>query len=145
VGVRETRHILGDYVLTLEDVLGGKDFPDTVARGAYPVDLHDVHPGADVLGSRVDGGGVTLRKIERAYGIPVRCLIPADIDGVVVAGRAISASHDAAGSVRGQAVCMASGHAAGTLAALSAFGVGPRGVAVGTLQAVLRDQGAILS
>jgi FAD-dependent oxidoreductase family protein len=146
VGVRETRHILGDYVLTLEDVLGGKDFPDTVARGAYPVDLHDIHPGADVLGSRVNGGGVTLRKIDRAYGIPVRCLIPAEVDGVVVAGRAISASHDAAGSVRGQAVCMASGHAAGTLAALSASaGVGPRAVAVGRLQAVLRGQGAILA
>ena len=146
VGVRETRHILGDYVLTLGDVLGGKDFPDAVARGAYPVDLHDIRPGADVLGSRVDGGGVTLRKIDRAYGIPVRCLIPAGIDGVVVAGRAISASHEAAGSVRGQAVCMATGHAAGTLAALSASGgVAPRGVAVGRLQTVLRDQGAILA
>jgi hypothetical protein len=146
VGVRETRHVLGDYVLTLADVLAGKDFPDAVARGAYPVDLHDIRPGADVLGSRVDGGGVTLRKIDRAYGIPVRCLIPAEIDGVVVAGRAISASHEAAGSVRGQAVCMATGHAAGTLAALSASGgVAPRGVAVGRLQAVLRDQGAILA
>ena len=89
---------------------------------------------------------MTLRKIVRAYGIPVRCLIPAGIDGVVVAGRAISASHEAAGSVRGQAVCMATGHAAGTLAALSASGgVAPRGVAVGRLQTVLRDQGAILA
>src|SRR5205807_6759871 len=63
LGVRETRHILGGYTLTLDDVLSGRDFPDTVARGAYPVDLHDVHAGAEVLGTTVGGGGVTLRRI----------------------------------------------------------------------------------
>src|SRR5438309_11514291 len=55
------------YVLTLDDVLSGRDFPDAIARGAYPVDLHDMNAGVDVLGSTVGGGGVTLRKIERAY------------------------------------------------------------------------------
>ncbi len=145
VGVRETRHILGEYVLTLDDVLAGRDFPDTVARGAYPVDLHDVRPGAEVLGNTVGGQGVTLRRIDRAYGIPFRCLIPEAIDGLVVAGRAISASHEAAGSVRGQAVCMATGHAAGVIAGLSAqAGVPPRRVDVGAVQSRLGEQGAIL-
>src|SRR5207237_1844920 len=111
-GVRETPHTLGACTLPLDDVLSGRDSPDTIARGSYPVDLHDVHAGAEVLGATVGGGGVTLRRIERAYGIPFRCLVPADIEGVVVAGRAISASHEAAGSVRGQAVCMATGHEA---------------------------------
>jgi hypothetical protein len=145
VGVRETRHVLGDYVLTLADVLEGRDFSDTVARGAYPVDLHDVHAGAEVLGARVEGGGVTLRRIMRAYGIPFRCLIPVNVDGVVVAGRAISASHEAAGSVRGQAVCMVTGHAAGTIAALSAVkNVVPRALDIGPVQNVLTEQRAIL-
>jgi ribulose 1,5-bisphosphate synthetase/thiazole synthase len=146
VGIRETRHILGDYVIALEDVLSGRDFPDTVARGAYPVDLHDVRAGADVLGSAVGGGGVTLRRIDHAYGIPMRSLIPSGIEGLVVAGRAISASHEAAGSVRGQAVCMATGHAAGVIAALSARGeVMPRRLDVGRVQEVLLAQRAILS
>jgi hypothetical protein len=145
LGVRETRHIVGDYVLTLEDVLAGRDFPDTVARGAYPVDLHDVKAGAEELGHRVGGGGVTLRRIERAYGVPLRCLIPAGLDGVVVAGRAISATHEAGGSARGQAVCMATGHAAGVLAGLACLERRAlREVAVTEVQNVLTRQGAIL-
>lgn len=145
VGVRETRHILGGYVLTLEDILAGRDFPDTVARGAYPVDLHDVGGGAEAPGSRGGGGGVMLRRIERAYGVPLACLIPAGLDGLLVAGRAVSATHEAAGSVRGQAVCMATGHAAGTAAALACqAGRPPRDVDVGTVQRMLLAQGAIL-
>src|SRR5262249_12448598 len=145
VGVREPRHIVGDYILTLEDVLSGRDFPDTIARGAYPVDLHDVGPGAVELGDRVGGGGVTLRRIERAYGIPLRCLIPAGLDGVVVAGRAISATHEAGGSARGQAVCMATGHAAGVLAGLACRQDGAlRDVDAAKVQEMLTQQGAIL-
>ena len=145
VGVRETRHILGDYVLTLADVLEGRDFPDTVARGAYPVDLHDLHSGAEVLGSAVQGGGVTLRVIQHAYGIPLRSLVPADVEGIVVAGRAISATHEAAGSARGQAVCMATGHAAGVIAALSArAGSVPGRLDVRDIQAELQARHAIL-
>jgi FAD dependent oxidoreductase len=145
VGVRETRHVLGDYVLTLDDVLSGRDFPDTVARGAYPVDLHDVREGADVLGETVGGAGVTLRPIERAYGISLRCLTPAGLEGLVVAGRAISATHEAGGSVRGQAVCMATGHAAGVIAALaSERGEPPRSVAVPDIQRSLEAAHAIL-
>jgi ribulose 1,5-bisphosphate synthetase/thiazole synthase len=146
VGVRETRHILGDYVLTLDDVLSGRDFADTVARGAYPVDLHDIGAGANVLGSQVEGKGVTLRKIDRAYGIPFRCLVPTGLDAIVVAGRAISASHEAAGSIRGQAVCMATGHAAGTIAALSArTETAPGGLHVAEVRETLLSQKAILS
>lgn len=145
VGVRESRHVAGDYVLTMDDVLSGADFPDTVARGAYPLDLHDMRPGADVLGSRVGGGGVTLRRVEHSYGIPLRCLTPAAVDGLVVAGRAISATHEAAASVRGQAVCMATGHAAGTVAAMSAAaGTPPRRLPMPAVQRTLRAQHAVL-
>jgi hypothetical protein len=145
VGVRESRHVVGDYVLTLDDVLAGRDFSDAVARGAYPLDVHDPRPGACVLGHRVKGGGVTLRRIDRSYAVPLRCLLPAGIDGLLVAGRAISATHEAAGSVRGQAVCMATGHAAGVAAALSsAAGVAPRRLAPRSTQDTLRAQHAVV-
>jgi FAD-dependent oxidoreductase family protein len=145
LGVRETRHVAGDYVLTLDDVLGGRDFPDAIARGAYPLDLHDLRAGAQVLGNRVGGGGVTLRRIDHSYAIPLRCLLPAALDGLVVAGRAISATHEAAGSVRGQAVCMATGHAAGTIAAMSAAaGVPPRVLSADAVRQTLAAQHAVL-
>lgn len=145
VGIRETRHIQAPYTLTKEDVMAGRDFDDQVGRGAYPLDVHDVTANAQVLGRTVGGGGVTLWKIPRSYGIPARCLTPFGIDNLTVGGRAIAATHEAAGSVRGQAVCMVTGHAAGTIAALA---VQTRrtthDVPVDQLQQTLRQQGAIL-
>jgi len=120
VGIRETRHILGSYIMTKEDVMEGRDFADQIGRGAYPLDIHDVNQATKVLGKKVQGGGVTLWKINRSYGIPARCLIPKGIKNLTVAGRSVSATHEAAGSLRGQPVCMATGHAAGTMAALAA-------------------------
>jgi len=117
VGVRETRRIVGGYVLTSEDCATGRDFSDQVARGAYPLDVHDV--SAAGTHSLVPGGGTDLTRIARSYGIPARCLVPQGIDNLLVAGRALSATHVAAGSARGQPVCMATGHAAGTMAALA--------------------------
>ncbi|MEP9377098.1 FAD-dependent oxidoreductase [Aquabacter sp. CN5-332] len=141
VGVRETRHILGEYVLTAEDVMGGRDFPDQVARGAYPLDIHDV--GAPSGAAKV--GGTDLSKIMRSYGVPARTLLPEGLENVVVAGRAISATHAASASARGQPVCMATGHAAGTMAALAALkGVPPRALDIGEVQSMLRGQGQVV-
>src|SRR5690606_18982396 len=68
VGIRETRHVLGSYVLTGEDVRAGRDFEDQVARGAYPLDIHDVEAIAASNGSgAVAGGGTNLSRIERSY------------------------------------------------------------------------------
>lgn len=143
VGVRETRRIIGDYVLTSEDCAKGGDFSDQVARGAYPLDVHDV--SAAETQSLVPGGGTDLSKINRSYGIPARCLIPQGIDNLLVAGRALSATHVAAGSARGQPVCMATGHAAGTMAALAARTIKPVGqLDISTVRAVLVAQHAIL-
>lgn len=145
LGVRESRHVHGRYLLTKEDVLEGRDFPDQIGRGSYPLDIHDVKPDAEVLGARVKGGGVTLWPIKKSFGIPVGCIIPRDLDNVTVGGRCISATHEAAGSIRGQAVCMVTGHAAGTLAALSAkAGMFVRDVPIALLQETLRSQGALL-
>lgn len=141
VGVRETRHVVGDYVLTRDDVFSGRDFADQVARGAYPFDIHEV------VATRQSnaGGGTDLSKINKSYGIPARSLTVKGIANLALAGRAISASHEASASTRGQPVCMATGHAAGTMAALAAAEGGAlREVDVSKLQSVLRDQGAVL-
>jgi hypothetical protein len=145
LGVRESRHISGRYLLTRSDVVEGKSFPDQIGRGSYPLDIHDVKSGATVLGAKVKGGGVTLWPIMKSYGIPVGCIVPRDLDNITVGGRSISATHEAAGSVRGQAVCMVTGHAAGTLAGLIAIrGCTTSELPVPELQGELRKQGAVL-
>lgn len=146
VGIRETRHIRGGYSLTKADVMNGRNFDDQIGRGAYPLDIHDVHQNTEVLGKKVEGGGVSLFKINRSYGIPLRCLIPRGIDNLVVGGRGISATHEAAGSVRGQSVCMATGHAAGTSAALaSKLDCNFTQIPVLELQSILKDQKVVIN
>lgn len=138
IGVRESRRIVGRYVLTGEDVLAGRDFDDQVARGAYPYDIHDVAAGAA-------GRGTNLSMIRRSYGIPARCLIAVGDANLVVAGRCLSATHEAASSARGQPVSMATGHAAGTIAALAAIrGTRPGDLPIHEIQSVLRAQGAVI-
>ena len=144
VGIRETRRILGSYVLTKEDCRTGADFPDQVARGAYPLDVHDVSPSVHGT-ANVPGGGTDLSQIPRSYGIPARCLVAMGVDNLLVAGRALSATHEAAGSARGQPVCMATGHAAGTMAALAAtLNTVPSKLDIKNVQFVLRKQHAVL-
>jgi FAD dependent oxidoreductase len=145
VGVRETRRIQGSYVLNKEDVVAGRDFDDQVARGAYPLDIHDVTKNVAHGYGKVEGGGTDLSKINRSYGIPARCLIALGVSNLTVAGRALSATHEAAGSARGQPVCMATGHAAGTIAALAAMkACAPAELAIADIQAVLRTQNVVL-
>ncbi|WP_439496624.1 FAD-dependent oxidoreductase [Bosea sp. (in: a-proteobacteria)] len=145
VGIRETRHIEGGYTLTADDVLAGSDFEDQIGRGAYPLDIHDVKPGTLVMNRSVEGTGITYYSLPRSYGIPARCLMPVGFDNLLVAGRSISATHEAAGSIRGQAVCMVTGHAAGTLAALSSrLDKAPTDIGTSALQSTLREQGAII-
>jgi hypothetical protein len=141
VGVRETRRIVGRYTLTHDDVVEGRRFDDAVALCGYRVDIH----GYD--------GGMTYNEPTRgtqvkdygAYGIPYGCLIPHATDGLLVAGRCISASHEAQGSCRVIGACMATGQAAGTAAALACrAGCGPRDLPPAVLLAALQSQGAIL-
>lgn len=145
IGVRETRHIKGKYILNRDDILNGRDFDDQIGRGAYPLDVHDIKSNTEVMGRVVQGDSVTLMRIQRSYGIPMRCLIPKSVDNVVVGGRSISATHEAAGSIRGQAVCMVTGHAAGTIAAMAATQQKlPKELNVTEVQDKLRSQNAII-
>lgn len=136
IGVRETRRILGEYVLTGDDVLGARRFDDVVARNAYPVDIHNPR-----------GRGTLLRRLPpgEAYDIPLRCLLPLGVDGLTVAGRCISATHEALSSARAMPACVATGQAAGVCAGIaSRSGSSPRRVAARQVQAELERQGARL-
>jgi len=135
-GVRETRRITGDYRLSAEDVLQARKFDDVIARGSYPVDIHNPK-----------GSGTVLRRLPEgeAYDIPLRCLLPQGIEGLLVAGRCLSGSHEAHSSYRVMPIVMATGQAAGVCAALAAERcVVPRAVPVDRVQHELIRQGANL-
>jgi glycine/D-amino acid oxidase-like deaminating enzyme len=137
MGVRETRRIVGEYVLTGDDVLGARKFHDVIAQGAYPIDIHNP-----------SGRGTVLKRVPpgQAYDIPLRCLIPRELENVLVAGRCISGTHEALSSYRVMPISMATGQAAGVCAALSVrYGLPPRLVPATGVQDELRRQGAVLT
>ncbi|HYG87898.1 MAG TPA: FAD-dependent oxidoreductase [Azospirillum sp.] len=136
VGVRETRRIVGEYVMSVDDVLGARKFGDAVARGTYPVDIHNPR-----------GRGTTLKRVSSGewYEVPLRCLLPKEVEGLLVAGRCISGTHEALSSYRVTPTCMATGQAAGACAALAAGqGIRPRDIPARAVQAELLKQGALL-
>lgn len=135
IGMRETRRIDGEYRLTREDVLGVRQFDDAIARCGAPIEAH--HAGADTRWEYLPDGAT--------YQIPYRSLLPIGVDGLLVAGRCLSATYDAHASVRSMAQCMAMGQAAGTAAALAAnTGISPRLLAPKVVRDNLRRGGALL-
>lgn len=136
VGVRETRRITGQYVLTAQDVIKGRKFKDGIACGAYGIDIHNPQ-GTGTLFQMLPAG--------LYYNIPYRCLIPKGIENLLVAGRPISTTHEAHSSTRIQATCYATGQAAGTAAALCvAQKKLPRELDASVLQKALSYQDAII-
>jgi len=137
VGVRETRRIVGEYVLTVEDLAAGREFEDVIALCGYPVDIHS---------PTGDGGGADGRyQTANVYQIPYRSLLPLGVEQLLVAGRCVSATHEALGAIRVMPPAFAMGEAAGTAAALAvARGGTPRDVPVWELQERLSRQGAFL-
>lgn len=120
LGIRQSRNILGDYTVTREDVLSGRKFEDGVARGAYPIDIHDPKGGRTQF-QFIENGG--------SYEIPFRAMLPLGIENVIVAGRCISADHNAHGTVRIMGCVLNQGEAAGTAAAESIKeNIAPRGL-----------------
>lgn len=133
IGVRESRRIRGEYWLTREDVLGAKKFEDAVAQCGAPIEEH--HAGGDTRWEYLPDG--------ETYDIPYRSLLPRGVEGVVVAGRCLSASHEAHASVRSIGQCLAMGQAAGVAAAIAPRGE-PRSVNVSELRSRLVELGALL-
>ena len=110
VGVRETRKIIGEYILTGEDLESGVSFKDAIAIYDFPMDIH----GA-VGKEETHSWGL----IDKVYDIPYRCLIPTKVENILVAGRCISSDSRAHGSTRSMPCCMATGEAAGVAASLA--------------------------
>ncbi len=139
IGVRESRRIMGDYVLTEEDVKSQREFDDNVCYGSFFVDIHCLDgPGMDATVWNPPKGF--------KYHIPYRILLPQGGDNLLTAGRCVSCTHIALGSLRVMVPCIGMGEAAGTAAALSLKrDVTPRQLDVGMLQRQLRGQGGILS
>jgi ribulose 1,5-bisphosphate synthetase/thiazole synthase len=134
LGIRETRRIVGQYVMTAEDILGCHRFEDSVAVASYPLDIH--HP---------EGGGCTLTWCGDSYDIPYRSLIPKNIENLIVAGRCISTTHEAMSAIRVMAPCMAMGEAAGRAAKLAIRkNILPSQLNVSDLQSELLEKGAYL-
>lgn len=111
-GKRESRRIVGDYILKEQDLFESKIFDDAIAYGGWPMDMHTV-------------GGIRTRRepndfimMEDLYTIPYRSIYSKNIKNLMVAGRDISASHMAFGSTRVMATCAVIGQAAGTAAAM---------------------------
>jgi len=115
IGIRESRRIVGHYVLTADDICSGRTFPDSIAKGFFPIDIHDP------LGKGGYTNGGSWVPLRATYDIPYRVLIPREVDNLLVAGRCISATHEALGSTRVAPCCMALGQAAGVAAALLAI------------------------
>jgi hypothetical protein len=138
IGIRETRRVEGDHVLTAQELLEPHHFDDAIAAGAYPI---DIHPAA--------GGELEYKSLgeDHAYEIPYRSLIPAALDNVLVAGRGLSATHEALAAVRVMTISMAVGQAAG-LAAAMACRLNQPGCVRGVDHAALREEllkvGAVL-
>ncbi len=138
VGVRESRRIEGMYTLEMEDLIDPPTpFEDAIAMGSF---LLDLHPAS---GTRA---GIETRPVTaNCFQIPYRILVPKQVDGLLVAGRCVSASRDALSSIRVMPQAFAMGQAAGSAAALAVReGIQPREIDVSKLQAVLRDAGAVI-
>ncbi len=129
VGVRETRRVKGLYVLTEKDALNGQKFDDVIAWRSGFLDI----------------GFVRLSKM-KIHDVPYRAILPEKLDGLLTAGRCISATHVAASAGKSMGNCVATGHAAGLAAAMSVKKrCLPRELKVGRLQDALRADGVDLN
>lgn len=110
IGVRESRRIVGEYVITAEDLLSTHKFEDSIARGNYPIDIHNP-----------SGSGTVMMKIPSGdyYTIPYRALVPQDMKNLIVAGRPISSTHEAHSAYRVMPICTCIGEGAGSAIAVA--------------------------
>lgn len=145
MGVRETRRIVGDYVLTIEDYMARRGFADEICRNSYPIDIHTTQQEA------ADGTAIeAMHRFDNyrrgeSHGIPYRCLTPKGIRNVLVAGRSISTDRNVQASTRVMPVCLAMGEAAGVAASMAASATGDvHAVDTNGLRTRLREHGAYL-
>ena len=136
IGVRESRRVIGEYLLTDEDLFSTRKFDDVIGCGSYPVDIHNP-----------DGEGTVIKHIKKGewYDIPYRSLVPLDLTNLIIGGRCISSTHEAHSAIRVMPIVFAIGQAAGVAAAqCSKASVMPKDLDVPMLQKELMRQGATL-
>lgn len=121
MGIRETRRILGDYVLVTADYIERKTFPDEICRNCYYLDVHRSAKEVKLVREgKADFSGFSRRYSKgESHGVPYRCLTPKGLKNVLVAGRSISTDRALQGSTRVMPVCLAMGEAAGKAAVLA--------------------------
>jgi len=133
LGVRETRRIIGDYVLTVDDYHARRSFSDEICRNAYGIDVHsreenwkDIlkHTNKNVeelIAEIKEKNKISTQKLNpgESFGVPYRCLTPEGLKNVLVAGRCISTDRQVNGSIRIMACCLNTGEAAGIAAAMA--------------------------
>ena len=146
LGVRETRRIMGDYVLCLEDYKKRAVFNDEIGRYAYSIDIHPLSVGKDSYEKHRKQFDQEFRYGKgESYGIPYRTLTPRGIDNLLVAGRCVSTDQMVQGSLRVMPGCFITGQAAGIAAAMAAgSGVSVHRLDVKDLQRRLKAFGAYL-
>ena len=133
LGVRETRRLVGQYVLRGIDAINCVHFEDNIGCGSYMIDIHDPFGKARAIGGDVKGD---------CYGIPYRTLVPKTIKNLLASGRCISVDHVTHASSRIQGTCVITGQAAGTAAAVALDSDKPvQTIDVKELQSRLRDAG----
>jgi hypothetical protein len=134
IGVRETRHIVGKYRMNAIDVMSGREFEDSIGCGGHHIDT-------DTAPYEVRAMGMSHWK----YHIPYCIMLPEKIKNLLVAGRAVSATKLASGTLRVSVSCMQMGEAAGVAAAMAAKeGISPDEIDVQKLRKILIDGGAIV-
>ena len=125
------------YTMTEDDIRAQNQFDDVIAQACYQIDIHGPTDATFQLVKIPKG---------KHYDIPYRTLIPEACDNLLVAGRCVSATHEALGAIRVQHICMAMGQAAGTAAAMCAKErLSPKELSVEKLQRRLKEQGVILN
>ena len=139
VGIRETRRIIGKYTLTRKDVQKARHFEDAIARYSFFLDIHNPSGAGQETRKRlfIEGG--------KYFEIPYRCLVPSEVENLLVAGRCISSDHQAHGATRTIPACFATGQAAGAAAAQTIRKkCPPAEVDVKTLRTTLRKDDCVL-
>ena len=137
LGIRESKRINGEYILKGTDLVSSTPFPDTIALCSYPVDMHPT------TGNLVGMATAKGPEVAEIYEIPYRIMVPEHVDGLLVAGRCVSADREALAAIRIMPAAMAMGEAAGAAAALCCrTHQQPREISYEELRADLRKQGA---
>lgn len=145
MGIRETRRIMGDYVLNIDDFTSRAVFDDEIGRYSYPVDIHVARPDRESYDTFHKE--ITTMRLGRgeSYGIPYRTLTPKGLKNVLVAGRCVSTDRQVQASIRVMPGCYITGQAAGMAAVLMLeHNTDSRGIDVKVLQKRLKKIGAFL-